>query len=262
MASGGVASALGERLPDLTPTEALHGIELVVFDKDGTLIEFQAMWGGWVRSLADDLERETGEALAGPLFDILGVERETGRVRSHGLLAATPMSRIRDVVTGLVRDRLPSTGSTRGTSAEAAVDRVWHAPDPVKLARPIGDLAHLLSELRRSNRRIAIATSDDRDPTERTLTGLGIADLVDELACADDGEPVKPAPQAVLRLCANLGIAPSRTAVVGDSTADLAMGRAAGAGRVIGVLTGVGDRATLEPLADVVLDSIRDLLPA
>jgi len=31
---------------------------------------------------------------------------------------------------------------------------------------------------------------------------------------------------------------------------------------VVGVLTGVGDRRTLQPLADVVLDSIEELLPA
>jgi phosphoglycolate phosphatase-like HAD superfamily hydrolase len=40
------------------------------------------------------------------------------------------------------------------------------------------------------------------------------------------------------------------------------MGRAAGAGRVIGVLTGVAERSTLEPLADLVLPSIAELLPA
>jgi phosphoglycolate phosphatase len=48
---------------------------------------------------------------------------------------------------------------------------------------------------------------------------------------------------------------------VGDSPADLRMGRAAGVARTIGVLTGVGDRATLEPLADIVVDSIADLAP-
>jgi phosphoglycolate phosphatase len=237
--------------------DLLDGIDLVVFDKDGTLIEFQAMWGGWVRALADDLERATGAALSGPLFEVLGVDRDTGRVRSHGLLAATPMSRIREVVMSVVADHVGSTGR-----AEAAVDGAWHPPDPVKLAQPIGDLRHLLAELRRTGRRIAVATSDDREPTRRTLAGLGIEDLVDDLACADDGEPVKPAPQAVLRLCRNLGIEPVRTSVVGDSIADLAMGRAAGVARVIGVLTGVGDRATLEPLADLVLESITELLPA
>ena len=30
----------------------LDAIDLVVFDKDGTLISFEAMWGGWARRLA------------------------------------------------------------------------------------------------------------------------------------------------------------------------------------------------------------------
>ena len=54
-------------------------------------------------------------------------------------------------------------------------------------------------------------------------------------------------------------MAPGRTAVVGDAPADLRMARAAGAGLVVGVLTGVGGRADLEPLADVVLDSVAAL---
>ncbi|HLX34577.1 MAG TPA: HAD family hydrolase [Candidatus Limnocylindrales bacterium] len=236
---------------------ALDGIDLVVFDKDGTLIDFQAMWGGWVRSLAENLELETGRPLTGPLFDLLGVDHETGLVRSHGLLAATPMARIREhLVTRL------SVLLGNAFDAEAAVDAVWEAPDPIALARPIGDLGALLGALRAAGRRIAVATSDDRDPTTRTLAALGISELVDGIVCADDGEPVKPAPQAVLRLCRELGVEPGRAAVVGDSVADLAMGRAALAGRVIGVLTGVGDRAALEPLADLVLGSVQELATA
>jgi phosphoglycolate phosphatase len=46
---------------------------------------------------------------------------------------------------------------------------------------------------------------------------------------------------------------------VGDSVADLQMGRAAGAGRCIGVLTGVGTAADLAPYADVTLRSIAEL---
>jgi len=73
--------------------------------------------------------------------------------------------------------------------------------------------------------------------------------------------PSKPAPDAVLALCAELGVPAARAAVIGDAPADLRMGRAAGAGLVIGVLTGVGDRATLEPLADAVLESVAALAP-
>src|SRR5207247_3713816 len=127
---------------------------------------------------------------------LLGVDCGRGVVRSHGLLAATPMTRIREhVVALLLRQGLASD------RAEQVIASAWRPPDPVELARPVTDLRPLLIALRSAGRRLAVATSDDRLPTERTLAWLGIADQFDELACADDGEPVKPSPAAVLRLC-------------------------------------------------------------
>ena len=236
-------------------TEPLEGIELVVFDKDGTLIDFQAMWGGWVRTLAEDLTRLTGLEVSGLLFDLLGVDRATGLVHSHGLLAATPMARIREVVV----DAVASLGLGEA-AVEAVVAAAWRAPDPVELAHPLTDLAKLCGALEKRGITITIATSDNREPTERTLAALGIAERVTALVCADDGFLVKPAPDGVRHLCAVVGILPDRTAVVGDSPVDLAMGRAAAVRRVIGVLTGVGDRASLDS-ADILLESVADLIP-
>ena len=234
--------------------DLLDGIELLIFDKDGTLIEFHLMWGGWVDRLASRLEAASGLALRDGLYALLGVELESGLVHAHGLLAATPMSRIREAVVAFLAD----AGAAPDT-AEAAVNQAWDAPDPVALARPVTDLAALLARLRPRVGLFAVATSDDRDPTIRTLESLGIAGEFADLACADDGIPNKPAPDPVLRLCERLGVPPGRTAVVGDSPADLRMGRAAGVARTIAVLTGVGDLATLQPLADIVLPSIAEL---
>jgi phosphoglycolate phosphatase len=237
--------------------DLLDGIDLIVFDKDGTLIEFHLMWGGWVESLASDLEAATGLALRDGLYELLGVDRATGRVHAHGLMAATPMSRIREAVVAHV-----ASAGASPESAVAAVGGAWYAPDPVALARPVTDLSALLARLHARVGLLAIATSDERDPTERTLVALGINGEFAAIACADDGFPNKPAPDPVLQLCSRLGVEPGRTMVVGDSPADLRMGRSAGAARVVAVLTGVGERATLEPLADAVLDSIADLAPA
>jgi phosphoglycolate phosphatase len=236
--------------------DLLDGIELIVFDKDGTLIEFHLMWGAWVDRLANRLETESGLSLRDGLYALLGVDDDTGLIHAHGLLAATPMSRIREAVAAFVAEA--GAGRER---AEAALALAWDAPDPVALARPVTDLKPLFERLRRRVRLFAVATSDDRDPTVRTLESLGIAGEFAGLACADDGIPNKPAPDPVLRLCERLGVPPHRTAVVGDSPFDLRMGRAAGVARTIAVLTGVGDLATLEPLADVVLPSIAELAP-
>jgi HAD superfamily hydrolase (TIGR01509 family) len=236
--------------------DPLDGIDLLIFDKDGTLIEFHLMWGGWVDGLANRLEVATGLTLREGLYALLGVELGSGRVYPHGLLAATPMSRIRDAVTAFVTD----AGANPGQAADALA-RAWDAPDPVALAQPVTELAPLLARLRTRVELLAVATSDDRDPTVRTLAALGIAAEFADVACADDGFPSKPAPDAVLRLCERLGVPPARSAVVGDSPADLRMGRAARVARTIAVLTGVGDAATLAPLADIVLPSIADLAP-
>jgi phosphoglycolate phosphatase len=186
----------------------------------------------------------------------MGLEIETGRILPHGALAATPMRLIRaEVLEAMVLAGLPAG------PAGAALARAWHPPDPVTLARPLADLPALFARLAGRGCQVAVATSDDREPTLRTLEALGVAAMVGGVACADDGGPVKPAPDAALRLARALSVAPGRMAVIGDSPADLAMGRAAGAGRVIGVLTGVGDRSILAPLADLVLDSIADLAP-
>ena len=232
----------------------LTDIDLVIFDKDGTLIAFDAMWGGWAQDLAARLERATSRPIQEDLFAMLGYDRATGRVLPHGGLAATPMAGLR----GRTHELLLSIGLT-GEDADRALDEAWRAPDPIGLAHPLTDLVGLFRRLRSHGRKIAVATTDDRDPTVRTIEALGVAGLVDAILCADDGVAVKPAPDMVVHLCAQLAVDPSRTAVVGDSMADLEMGRRAGAARVIGVLTGVGAADQLGSIADLVLASIADL---
>jgi len=235
-------------------TVRLDGIDLVVFDKDGTIIEFGSMWSGWAVALVEGLVAATGRPIATPLYAMLGVDPVAATVRAGGGLAATPMARLRD----RTREVLVAGGLT-AADAERALEEAWHAPDPVASARPVTDLGDLFDRLRAGGCGIAVATTDDRDPTERTLAALGIADRIDATVCADDGIAVKPAPDMILHLCATLGVAPARTAVVGDTAADLQMGRAAGAGLIVAVLTGVGGRGDLAPLADVVIASIEEL---
>ena len=212
------------------------------------------MWSGWSEDLVRRLEAATGrDDLAPPLFGMLGYDARTRQARPGGGLISTPMARLHDMTVSVLLAQ-----GVAPAAAERAMATSWHAPDPVALARPLVDLPGLLRRLAAAGRLAAIATSDDREPTERTLVALSVADAFAAVVCADDPVASKPAPDPVLHLCERLGVPPDRTAVVGDSPADVAMGRRAAAGLVVGVRTGIGGDADLAE-ADLVVDSVAAL---
>jgi phosphoglycolate phosphatase len=194
---------------------------------------------------------------ASRVFRAVGFDGVTNRVELSGELAIGTMDSLRACAAEVLESAALAAGD-----ALTAIDAAWYIPDPVALARPLADLRALFEACRARGLRIAIATTDDRAPTKATLAGLGLAHLVDALACGDDGHPIKPAPDAILMLCDTLGIAPAEAAMVGDTLADMQMGRAAGAGLVVGVLSGIGTPAVLEPHADVLLQSVGELMHA
>ena len=225
----------------------------MIFDKDGTLIDFHAMWGGWARELGTRLEAAARRPVAPDVFAAIGFDPSTGRVAAGGPLAAATMAEIEGVVAAVLRRWCPSVAAAR-----RATETAWFVPDPVTLAVPLADLQALFADLRAGGRRIAVVTTDDRAPTDATLRALGARDAVEAMVCGDDGFPMKPAPDSVFAICQALQTEPPRVAVVGDSPADLAMARAAGAGLVVGVRSGVGAAADLAA-ADVVIGSVGEL---
>lgn len=232
----------------------LAGIDLVVFDKDGTLISFEAMWLDWARDLGIRLEMATRRPVAGDIYTTIGFDPVANRIQPGGPLAVATMGGIEDLVGAVLRRWCPSVSAARRILAEA-----WFEPDPVALAVPLADLAGLFATLRAGGRRIAVATTDDRRPTEATLDGLGLTGSVDAILCGDDDGPTKPEPAALMGIAARVGSAIGRTAMVGDTPGDLEMARGAGA-RSIGVTSGVAREADLRPFADVVLGSVAELV--
>jgi phosphoglycolate phosphatase-like HAD superfamily hydrolase len=243
-------------MPRLIPTLAHLNPALIIFDKDGTLIHFEAMWGAWAIDLAQKLEAITSRSMAERLYKAFDFYVDTGQIAPHGALSVTPMVGLRLLT---VQVLIGEVGLSPA-AAEAAVTKVWQTPDPVATAHPLADLIALFTTVQAHGCKIAVATSDDRTPTAATLAKLGLADFVAALACGDDGIPIKPEPDMVLTLCQNLNISPAKTVVIGDNVADLQMGRAAGAGLVIGVLSGVSAAEILTPHADIVLSSVAGLV--
>src|SRR5262245_43160505 len=109
-------------------------IQAVIFDKDGTLIDFYAMWAAWVIDLAQRLEAASATSsveheelkkglthdefsITERLFRAMDFDPTTGHVIAGGHLAVDPMARLRALTVDVVR-----AAGLDPTAAEQAVE--------------------------------------------------------------------------------------------------------------------------------------------
>lgn len=224
---------------------------LVVFDKDGTLIDFNLMWGGWVESQAWKVEMTTNLPVREKLFDAMGYDWIRRSIRSKGALCCTPMGELYKLAVKVL-----VTEGMANEQAEDVIRQCWSMPDPVLTSRPLGDVAALFRTIKQMNMKIAVCTTDDRQPTIDTLKHLQLDHMVDALACGDDGLPAKPAAEQIWTICQHLDVQPHNTIMVGDTSTDMCLGRNAGCGLSIGVLGGASSLEDLAADADVLVPSL------
>ncbi len=230
--------------------------DLVAFDKDGTLIDFEFMWGRLAVAWVELLVADTGhESLRRELYRSLGYAPQRQRTKPQSPLAIASTPQLQTIIAAaLYRHGIPWPKAQ--DRAHLAFRQTAADLPLANLIRPTGDVAGLLERLQGAGVRVAVITADHRADTEETLRIMEIAHLVDHLVCGDDGLPSKPAPDMMLAAYERLGVEPARVAVVGDTLGDLLMAQRAGAGLKAAVLSGAGEPALLEAHADVVLRSI------
>ena len=222
---------------------ALRGI---LFDKDGTLFDFHATWSTWSADLVFRLADGNADK-AEELARAIGFDPGTRRFHPGSpVIAGTPPE-----IAGMLLPHLP------GQTLAALVTRMNRLAAMARMV-PAVPLAPLLRALRGRGLRLGLATNDGERPARAHLASVGIADLFDYIAGSDSGHGGKPHPGMLLAFAADQGLAPHQVAMVGDSTHDLAAGRAAGM-TTIAVLTGPASADKLAHLADVVLPDIGHL---
>ncbi|MCH1456032.1 MULTISPECIES: HAD family hydrolase [Planktomarina] len=220
----------------------------VIFDKDGTLFDFQSTWGIWT---AQVLARIAGsdEALLQQLAEALGYDTQTRRVQPGSVIvAATPME-----IAAVVKDCIPALSQTQ--ICDWLNEEAKTAPQVL-----VTDLHRLTAELRRINLGLCVMTNDAETPARAHLASVQALDLFDFVIGSDSGFGAKPQAAPLLALADKMEIPAAACVMVGDSTHDLRAGRAAGM-RAVAVLTGLAEADELAPLADAVLPDVSHLPP-
>lgn len=228
---------------------AISDIAGILFDKDGTLLDFDASWAPVNRKLA--LIAAANDAkLADRLLAACGMDPVSGDLVPDSLLAA---GNSREIGEGLIAAGAPFDLET----LVPLIDDLFAGA--AELSVPVTELQPLFARLHERGLRLGIASSDNERSIRVTVRRFGIDAYVDFVAGYDSGHGSKPGPGMVLGFCAETGLAPHQVAVVGDNNHDLHMGHNAGAGLNIAVLSGTGSRQSLEEACDVLLNDITEL---
>ena len=221
----------------------------VLFDKDGTLIDFEGSWLAFARGMAL-MAAEGDAARAGVLLEQAGYDPATGRFRAGSVFAAGTNA---DVV-ALWHPRL----SGAALAERIAAFNDFGANYGAKAALALPGMRDAVGLLHRRGYLLGVATNDSERGARETLAVLGLSEMFVSAYGFDSVAQPKPAPDVVLAFAGATGLGPGEIAMVGDNAHDIMAGRAAGCGLVVGVLSGNGRREDLAE-ADEIIDSIADL---
>ncbi len=229
-----------------------RAIRGVLFDKDGTLINFSRTWAPAIREAALFASRGD-QVIADKLLVAGGCDPESGEVAGGSLLAGGTN---RDIAAAWIEqaDGWALDPLTRHLDEIFTRRGVPHA-------EALADLPALFGALVARGLIVGVATSDCALSAHLTLERFEALESVAFLSGYDSGHGSKPGPGQALAFCEACGLAPGEIAVVGDNSHDLEMAASAGAGLKIAVLSGTGTRDQLAPLADVVIASIAEIGP-
>lgn len=230
--------------------EKLKNIRAVLFDKDGTLIDFDRSWFTISMELA--LHAAKGnEDKARSLMDAGGYDWQENTFRPNSVLSSGTVEEmvalwypqaepheVEDIIT-----ELTSKSEEQAPLFAVAVDA----------------LHETLETLKQRGFVLGIATNDSEASAIATAKALKIDHYFQVIIGYDTTERPKPFADPIIYFAEKTGVDLSAIAMVGDNLHDLESANAADAGLAIGVTSGNSTREELAPYADLVLNSIADL---
>lgn len=196
--------------------------DVLVFDWDGTLVDSTGLIARAILQAAEDIGVPVPDR--GKASHVIGL----------GLAQA-----LAQVVPDLPQERISEFAARYHVHFRAGEEAIQLFPGA----------AATLAELRRRGFRLAVATGKTDRGLRRAMESAGLTGLFESTRCADQTHP-KPHPAMLLELSDDMNVRCGRMLMIGDTSHDLEMARAAGVAAV-GVSFGAHRRehlARFEPL--------------
>ncbi len=235
------------------------GIKGILFDKDGTLLDFHLLWSRSAPVVVDQLihmnQWDETEVDRDFILKAMGVEAE--RVIPEGALAYMTYSEIGgEISRALSQKKIHKDSVLLGSQLSVLYETVISDKDYSKSV--ITDLPNLFHQLKGMGLKIGLATADTFHSAQKCFKALNVYESFDFIG-SDDGI-LRPKPKADMfdSFAKKFGFLPEEIAVVGDTPNDMIFAHKCG-GTGIGVLSGLSSLKDLEDKADYVISSVKTL---
>ncbi|WP_138495719.1 HAD family hydrolase [Paenibacillus pinistramenti] len=235
----------------------------ILFDKDGTLLDFVSMWGAWAHDVTELVKQRVEEAGAELLVEpgrLLGLLRDAnGHLTGYDPAGPAAMA-TEEQTTGLLTWQLYAAGMPWNDALREVKAILHTAMEQVKsrrTAEPMPGLVRFAEQCRELGISMGVVTADRTSEAWEHLSWMKLDAHFGTVVGTDRVKNGKPEPDMVLLACSELDLAPGEVLVIGDSNADMQMGKAAGAALAIGYCPDGESRHLRD--ADIVIRSYEEL---
>ncbi len=235
-------------------------IKGILFDKDGTIIDFFAVWPNLAREVIPKFIRQNEIAdedgtIQKDLLERIGLSED--KVNPRGAFAYKSYGEIADDICAALTDH--------GVLIEVYIIYMQIKDlfkNTIKNSTPVyktfTDMPDLMRGLKKKGIFIGLATADIQESAEKMLNDLYIMDFFDYIGADDGTRKPKPNGEMIMEFREITGLKADEILVVGDTFNDMLFGKQNGTGTA-GVLSGVSDKEDFDDMADYIIETVAEL---
>ena len=228
-------------------------VKAIIFDKDGTLLDFDAYWAVGSEKVMEDFLTRIGrnDISCDEILPILGIHNGVCDINS--VFCQNTFWEISEIIYEFLIKK-GCSNLTRLQTYEFILEAYDRISDLGVIKPTCNDLRALLEKLKKQGIRLAVVTTDTAESTQKCLSALGIHDLFDKIYTDDGNAPNKPDPYAAFDFCRTFGLDKENVIMVGDTMTDIKFARNAGI-KVISIAKNSENKKILAPHADAVIQN-------